>query len=225
VLVVEDDESIRDLVVMGIRYEGCDVAASAGGQAALSEAASFMPDLIVLDVMLPDVDGFEVCRRLRAAGCAAPIVFLTARRGLDDKLTGLSIGGDDYLTKPFSLQELLARIRVILRRCGQADQTPRRLRAADVELDEETYEAWRAGTPLRLTATEFRLLRYLMANAGRVVSKDQILDQVWNYGFDGTGAIVETYVYYLRRKLEVLGPPLIHTVRGVGYSLRVRPER
>jgi two-component system, OmpR family, response regulator len=221
VLVVEDEENIRQLVVLGLRYEGFEVAGAVDGKDALAQVAGFRPELIVLDVALPDLSGFEVCRRLRARGDEVPVVFLTARKALEDKLTGLTIGGDDYLTKPFSLHELHARIRVVLRRMRSDPETAQdRLRVADVELDGDTHEVWRAGTPLQLTATEFRLLRFLLANAGRVVSKAQILDDVWEYDFNGTAAIVETYIYYLRRKLDKLGPPLIHTVRGVGYSLR-----
>jgi two-component system, OmpR family, response regulator len=220
VLVVDDEEAIRDLVAIGLRYEGFEVTTAASGHSALEQAERFRPDLIVLDVMLPDLDGFEVSRRLQAAGARAPIVFLTARKAMEDKLTGLTIGGDDYVTKPFSLQELHARVRVVLRRTRPATVEAARLRAADVELDDEAHEAWRAGRRLELTPTEFRLLRYLAANAGRVLSKAQILDHVWDYSFDGSGAIVETYVYYLRKKLDALGPPLIRTVRGVGYTLR-----
>jgi two-component system OmpR family response regulator len=226
VLVVEDEESIRQLVVLGLRYEGFEVAAAVDGKDALAQVTRFRPELIVLDVVLPDLSGFEVCRRLRADRDPVPVVFLTARKGIEDKLTGLTIGGDDYLTKPFSLHELHARIRVVLRRTRPDPQPVRdRLRVADLELDGDTHQVWRAGTPLRLTAKEFRVLRFLMANAGRVVSKAQILDHVWEYEFDGTGAIVETYVYYLRRKLDQLGPPLIRTVRGAGYSLRPPGER
>lgn len=216
--MVEDEENIRDLVAMGLRYEGYEVAAVADGRGALDQVPEFRPDLIVLDVVLPDLDGFEVCRRVQLMA-PVPVVFLTARRTLDDKLTGLTIGGDDYLTKPFSLKELHARVRVVLRRTRAGGDAERRmLRSGDLELDEGACEARRAGVRLELTPTEFRLLRYLMVNAGQVVSKDQILEQVWDYDFNGNAQVVETYVYYLRRKLG--GPDLIRTVRGFGYSLR-----
>ncbi|HXA60267.1 MAG TPA: response regulator transcription factor [Streptosporangiaceae bacterium] len=208
---MEDEESIRELVVMGLKYEGYEVAEAATGAAALRAVRSFKPDLVILDVMLSDLDGFEVCRRLNGS---APVIFLTARRTLDDKLRGLTIGADDYLTKPFSLQELHARVRIVLRRTS-ADPVVR-LRVAGLELDEGTCEAWRDGRSLVLTPTEFRLLRCLMANAGQVLSKEQILDQVWGYGYNVQ--LVETYVYYLRRKLGE--PHLVRTVRGFGYTLR-----
>lgn len=215
--MVEDEENISDLVTMALRYEGYEVAAVADGRGALDSVRTFRPDLIVLDVVLPDLDGFEVCRRVQLIA-PVPVVFLTARRTLEDKLTGLTIGGDDYLTKPFSLKELHARIRVVLRRTHAGGDRERRLRSGDVELDDRACAASRAGVPLKLTPTEFRLLRYLMVNAGQVVSKDQILEQVWDYGFDGNAQVVETYIYYLRRKLGTPDP--IRTVRGFGYSLQ-----
>jgi len=183
---------------------------------------TFRPDLIVLDVMMPGLDGFEVCRRLRADGERAPVVFLTARKELDDRLTGLTIGGDDYLAKPFSFEELVARIRVVLRR-HQPDtgNASGRLSLADLELDEDTHEVIRAGQPVELTRTEFRLLRYLLMNAGRVLSRAQILDHVWDYDFGGDASVLETYISYLRRKVDRAEPQLIHTVRGVGYVMRV----
>lgn len=220
VLVVDDEPNITDLVATTLRYEGFDVQAAADGRSALALTETFRPDLIVLDVMLPDLDGFEVVRRLRNERCAVPVLFLTARDAVEDRVRGLTTGGDDYLTKPFSLEELVARARAILRRMEHAPETAK-LAFADLELDEDTHEVWRAGMPLELTATEFNLLRYLLANARRVVSKTQILDHVWNYDFGGDANIVETYVSYLRKKVDAVDPPLIHTIRGVGYSLRL----
>jgi two-component system OmpR family response regulator len=178
---------------------------------------------VVLDVMLPDLDGFEVARRLRDANRAVPVLFLTARDAVQDRISGLTVGGDDYVTKPFSLEEVVLRIRAILRRCRVEPATAEStvLRYADLELDEEAHEVRRSGRRIELSPTEFKLLRYLLANAGRVVSKAQILDRVWSYDFGGEGRIVESYVYYLRRKIDNLGPPLIHTIRGVGYVLRL----
>ena len=219
ILVVDDEAYITDLVSMALRYEGFEVAAARTGREALAAAESFRPDLVVLDVMLPDMEGLEVCRRLRD-GDGMPVVFLTARDATEDKITGLTVGGDDYVTKPFSLEELVARIRAVLRRTRPAAESGR-LRFADLELDEDTYEVWRQGTPVQLTSTEFKLLRYLVRNARRVVSKAQILDAVWQYDFGGNDNIVETYVSYLRRKIDRFDPPLIHTVRRVGYSLRL----
>jgi two-component system OmpR family response regulator len=220
ILVVDDEAYITDLVRMALRYEGFEVAAAATGRQALTEAARFEPDLVVLDLMLPDMEGLEVCRRLRAAQGPVPVVFLTAKDATEDKVAGLTVGGDDYVTKPFSLEELVARIRAVLRRTRPAP-SPGRLRFADLELDEDTHEVWRQETPIQLTATEFKLLRYLVRNARRVVSKAQILDSVWHYDFGGNDNIVETYVSYLRRKVDRFHPPLIHTVRGAGYSLRL----
>ncbi len=219
ILVVDDEPSIVDSVATSLRYEGFDVEEATNGRSALAAAQERTPDLIVLDVMLPDLDGIEVTRRLRADGIRVPVVFLTARDALDDKLTGLTVGGDDYVTKPFSLAELIARIRVILRR-SLGDEDDGVLRFSDVELDEGTHEVRRAGIPIQLTATEFNLLRYFLLNPRRVLSKPQILDHVWHYDFDGEPNVVETYVSYLRKKLEKHGPPLIHTIRLVGYTLR-----
>ena len=221
ILVVDDEENIRELLAMGLRYEGFDVEAVDGGRAALSLVPKFRPELIVLDVMMPDLDGFEVCKRLQADGVRAPVIFLTARKALEDRLTGLTIGADDYLTKPFSFEELLARIRIILRRLGKSANAPKRVVFADLELDEDAHEVWRAGERIDLTPTEFNLLHYLLANTGRVLSKQQILDNVWQYDFNGDASVVETYVYYLRKKIDAVEPPLIHTVRGVGYALRL----
>jgi two-component system OmpR family response regulator len=220
VLVVDDEDSITDLVATALRYVGFEVAVAANGRQALERAATFRPELVVLDVMLPDLNGFEVVRRLRADGVRVPIVFLTARDATEDKVAGLTIGGDDYVTKPFSLEELVARVRAVLRRTvGGAEQSGR-LQIADLELDEDSHQVWRAGQPVELTATEFKLLRYLMMNARRVLSKAQILDHVWNYDFGGDGSIVETYISYLRKKVDATEPRLIQTVRGVGYTLR-----
>lgn len=222
VLVVDDDENIRDLVAMGLRYEGFVVEAQGGGRAALAAVPRFRPDLIVMDVMMPDLDGFEVCRRLHADGERAPVIFLTARKGMEDKLKGLTIGGDDYLTKPFSFDELFARVRVVLRRMARSGDQP--LCFADLELDEDAHEVHRQGRRVELTPTEFNLLHFLMVNAKRVLSKSQILDHVWDYDANREATVVETYVYYLRKKIDAFAPPLIHTVRGVGYTLRLPSE-
>ncbi len=224
VLVVDDEPSITDLVSMALRYEQFDVRVASNGREALDAVEQFAPDLAVLDIMMPGIDGFEVARRLRNAGSHLPILFLTARDATEDKIRGLTLGGDDYVTKPFSVEELVARIRAILRRAQPAAASPSRLAFADLELDDDTHEVWRAGREIELTATEFKLLRYLLLNARRVLSKDQILDHVWNYDFGGNANIVETYVSYLRRKVDGEGAPLIHTVRGVGYSLRLPKE-
>ena len=220
VLVVDDEAYITDLVGMALRYEGFDVAVAASGWEALTRAGEFRPDLLVLDVVLPDVDGIEVCARLRRDGIQAPVVFLTARDATEDKIAGLTVGGDDYVTKPFSLEELIARVRAVLRRTRPGDR-PARLVFADLEIDEDAHQASRGGEPLDLRPTEYKLLRYLVLNGGRVLSKAQILDHVWNYDFGGNAGVVETYVSYLRRKLDRRGPPLIQTVRGVGYVLRL----
>jgi two-component system OmpR family response regulator len=223
ILVVDDEPRITDLVAMALRYEGFEVETAATGRAALKKVDEFRPALIVLDVMLPDMDGFAVTERLAADRVKVPILFLTARDAVEDKVRGLTLGGDDYVTKPFSIEELVARIRALLRRTDPvAESGP--LVFVDLELDDQTHEVRRAGTPVELTATEFRLLRYLMQNAPRVLSKAQILDHVWNYDFGGDANIVETYVSYLRRKVDGVGSPLIHTVRGVGYRLAAPRE-
>jgi two-component system, OmpR family, response regulator len=219
ILVVDDEPSIVDAVATALRYEGFDVRVAVTGRAALSAAQEAPPDLIVLDVMLPDLDGLEVTRRLRADGIKVPILFLTARDSMDDKLAGLAIGGDDYVTKPFSLAEVVARTRAILRRT-QDDSDNKSLQFADVVMDEDTHQVWRAGAAINLTATEFSLLRFFLQNPKRVLSKTQILDHVWHYDFGGDSNVVETYVSYLRKKLDQHGPPLIHTIRLVGYALR-----
>ena len=218
--MVEDDPNIRELLSASLRFAGFAVDAVTTGTEAVTAARDIRPDLVVLDVMLPDLDGFEVIRRLRDAGVRTPVVFLTARDGTEDKIRGLTLGGDDYVTKPFSLEELTARIRAVLRRTG-GEREPSRLSFADLELDEETHEVTRGGATIPLSPTEFKLLRYLMLNAGRVLSKAQILDQVWNYDFRGDDSIVESYISYLRRKVDATEPRLIHTLRGVGYVLRL----
>src|SRR5512138_1886673 len=219
-LVVEDDPNILELLSASLRFAGFDVRSATSGSSALNAALEQRPDLVVLDVMLPDVDGFDVIKRLRSEGDRVPVVFLTARDGTDDKVRGLTLGGDDYVTKPFSLEELTARIRAVLRRTA-GDPGPNRLVFADLELDEETHEVMRAGQTVALSPTEFKLLRYLMLNAGRVLSKAQILDHVWKYDFRGDDSIVESYISYLRRKVDSVEPRLIHTLRGVGYVLRL----
>lgn len=219
-LVVEDDPNILELLSASLRFAGFDVATAISGSAALSAAKEHRPDLVVLDIMLPDLDGFEVIRLLREGGTRTPVVFLTARDATDDKIRGLTLGGDDYVTKPFSLEELTARIRAVLRRSTSGEQAPARLTFADLELDEEAHEVHRAGQRVQLSPTEFKLLRYLMLNANRVLSKAQILDHVWNYDFRGDDNIVESYISYLRRKVDNTQPRLIHTLRGVGYVLR-----
>jgi two-component system OmpR family response regulator len=223
-LVVDDEPDIVELLSAGLRYAGFEVAGATSGRQALAEARRFRPDLVVLDVMMPDLDGFEVLRRLRGDGARTPVLFLTARDATEDKIKGLTLGGDDYVTKPFSLAEVIARINAVLRRMderGGAGAGGARRTFADIELDEDTYEVWKAGLPVALSPTEFKLLRYLMDNAGRVVSKAQILDHVWQYDFGGDAGVVESYVSYLRKKVDTTEPRLIHTLRGVGYILRV----
>ena len=232
VLVVDDEPNIRELVQVALNFHGCSVTTGATGEDALQLAYAFDPDLIVLDVLLPDIDGFEVCRRLRSVANDVPVIFLTARDATVDTVTGLTIGGDDYITKPFSVEALVARVRAVLRRTdrrratetgengGHSDAT---LRVADLELDEDHWTVRRAGMPVELSPTEFRLLAYLMRNQGLMLTRKQLLDNVWGWEYAGQSQVLETYVSYLRRKLDPLGPPLIHTQRGVGYSLR--PER
>jgi two-component system OmpR family response regulator len=223
-LIVDDEPDIRDLLAASLRFAGFEVSTAADGQSALQAAAAHEPDLVVLDVMLPDLDGFAVTRRLRERGQHAPVLFLTARDATADKVTGLTVGGDDYVTKPFSLDEVVARIRAILRRTATEPDTAL-LRYADLELDDDAHEVRRAGRLVELSPTEFALLRYLMTNAGRVLSKTQIRDHVWEYSWGGDLNIVESYISYLRRKVDRDAdghplPPLIHTKRGVGYLLR-----
>ena len=223
ILVVDDESSIRDLISTSLRFVGFEVRNAASGSEALTVAEEFKPHAVVLDVMLPDLDGFEVCRQIRSEGLNVGVLFLTAKDGMEDKVSGLTIGGDDYMTKPFSLEELVARLRALLRRTGATEVMPdeEKIRFADLELDEATHEVRRAGNLIDLSPTEFLLLRYLMINADRVVSKAQILDHVWQYDFRGDMGIVETYVSYLRKKIDIYEPALIHTVRGVGYRLRL----
>ena len=224
VLVVDDEANLAEVVTMALRFQGFTVETAATGREALAAVASFKPHLLVLDVMLPDMEGFEVAKRLGAQRAGVPIIFLTARDATEDKVRGLSGGGDDYMTKPFSLEELVARIRTILRRTGQATAESSRLVFEDLELDEESREVTRAGEPIELTATEYRLLRYLMLNPRRVMTRAQLLDHVWNYDFGGDGRVLETYISYLRKKLDAHGQSLIRTVRGVGYALQA-PRR
>ncbi len=220
VLVVDDEPSIVDAVATSLRYEGYDVEEATSGRAALVAAQERPPDMIVLDVMLPDLDGLEVTRRLRSDGIRAPVLFLTARDSLEDKIAGLTVGGDDYVTKPFALAEIIARTRALLRRAGVERGDDGTLRFADLEMDEGAHEVRRNGNRIQLTATEFNLLRFFLRNPRQVLSKAQILDNVWHYDFGGEANVVETYVSYLRKKLERHGPPLIHTIRLVGYTLR-----
>ncbi|MGZ4149104.1 MAG: response regulator transcription factor [Actinomycetota bacterium] len=224
VLVVDDERNITDLVVTALRYERFEAVAAADGREALKLVDSFHPDLVVLDVMLPDLDGFQVQQRLAERGERIPVLFLTARDATEDKVRGLTIGGDDYLTKPFSLEELVARIRAVLRRVGERAPERSRLAFADLVMDEDAHEVTRGGAALDLTPTEFALLRFLLLNPRRVLSKDQILDHVWHYDFGGDASIVETYISYLRKKVDSVEPRLIHTVRGVGYTLRLPRE-
>ena len=225
VLVVDDEAPITELLSTALRYMGYEVMTAGTGSAALESASKNPPDLVVLDVMLPDIDGFEVCRRLREDGDFVPVIFLTARDAEDDRVTGFIRGGDDYVTKPFSLEELTLRIAALLRRTrvtggagGVTDS--QRLKYRDLEMDEDRHQVWRAGAEVRLSPTEFRLLRYLLLNAERVLSKQQILDHVWQYDFNGDDNVVETYISYLRRKLDAGHDKLIRTVRGFGYTLR-----
>ena len=220
-LVVDDEPFLRDAVAASLRFLGFEVTAAETGSEALRLARNGRFDLVVLDVMLPDTDGFEVVRRLRADGSRIPVIFLTARDTQADKVTGLTIGGDDYLTKPFGLEELAARIRTVLRRTRPAANAEPVLTFADIELDQDSYEVRRAGHLLELSPTEFRLLRYLMLNPGRVLTRAQLLAHVWDYDFGGSSTVVSTYVAYLRRKLAQYGPDVIHTQRGIGYSLRL----
>jgi two-component system OmpR family response regulator len=223
ILVVDDESSISDLISTSLRFVGFEVRTAATGSEALTVAEEFKPHAVVLDVMLPDSDGFEVCRQLRSEGLNVGVLFLTAKDGMEDKVAGLTIGGDDYMTKPFSLEELVARLRALLRRIGVAEinTDDEKIRFADLELNEATHEVRRGGVLLEMSPTEFQLLRYLLINADRVVSKSQILDHVWQYDFRGDAGIVETYISYLRKKIDTFDPPLIHTVRGVGYRLRL----
>ncbi len=218
-LLVDDEDNLRSMLEAALRYEGFDVRAAASGRDTLAVLEERLPDLILLDVMMPDLDGFEVCRRLRNDGVRTPVLFLTARDATDDKVRGLMLGGDDYLVKPFSLDELVARITAVLRRSGLM-RGGALLRCADLEMDDDAHVVRRGGVEAPLSPTEYTLLRFLLANQGRVLSKPQILDHVWEYDFGGDGGIVETYIGYLRKKIDQVEPRLIHTVRGFGYALR-----
>jgi len=225
ILVVDDEPYITDLLSAALRFEGFAVEVASNGADAVALAQRTRHDLLLLDVMLPDITGTDVCRRLRDSGIETPVLFLTARDGTEDKVIGLTVGADDYVTKPFSLDELVARIRAVLRRTGRSTVNgERRLVFADLEMDDDTHEVWRQETLLDLTATEFSLLRYMLENARRVLPKAEILDHVWSYDFEGDPNIVETYVSYLRKKVDKFDPPLIHTIRGVGYTLRLPRE-
>lgn len=222
VLVVDDEASLTDLLQMALRYEGWEIKTAADGSSAIATARDFRPDAIVLDIMLPDIDGLQVLQRLRADGNDVPVLFLTAKDALDDRIAGLTAGGDDYVTKPFSLEEVVARLRGLIRRSTltvDANESPV-LVVGDLELDEDSHEVRRAGRLIELTATEFELLRYLMRNPRRVVSKSQILDRVWDYDFGGKSSVVEIYISYLRKKIDAEGAPMLHTVRGAGYMIK-----
>ncbi|HET9105032.1 MAG TPA: response regulator transcription factor [Solirubrobacteraceae bacterium] len=223
VLVVEDEPGIADVVAMALRFNGFDVRSEGTGDSALRTTREWLPDALILDVMLPDMDGFEVASRLGSERLDIPILFLTARDALEDRLRGLTTGGD-YLTKPFSLEELIARLRNLLRRSGTLAETSGRLTFADLEMDDDAREVTRGGRPVALTATEYRLLRYLLLNPRRVLTRAQLLDHVWSYDFDGDAGVLETYMSYLRKKVDAGHVPLLHTVRGVGYVLRLPPE-
>ena len=228
VLVVDDEAHITELVSMGLTYNGFDVERAGSGRAALDAIDRSRPDLVVLDVMLPDLDGFEVARRLRqaeGAGTRVPVIFLTAKDTTADKVEGLRLGSDDYVTKPFSIEELIERVKAVLRRSAGTGPGEHKLSYADLDLDEDTREVWRSGAFIELTPTEYKLLHYLLSNARRVLTRDQILEHVWDYTFAGNASVLETYISYLRHKIDAFDPPLIHTVRGVGYSLRLPPDR
>jgi two-component system OmpR family response regulator len=218
-LLVDDEDNLRSMLQAALQHHGYDVHPVAAGREAMASVPEVRPDLIVLDVMLPDLDGFEVCRRLRSEGVRTPVLFLTARDSTDDKVRGLTLGGDDYLAKPFSLEELVARIDAVLRRAG-ATREGSVLRCADLEIDDDAHRVRRAGEEVALSPTEYNLLHYLLVNQGRALSRSQILDHVWHYDFGGDSGVVETYIGYLRRKIDNVEPRLIHTIRGIGYSLR-----
>jgi two-component system OmpR family response regulator len=220
-LLVDDEDNLRSMLEAALRHLGFEVFPVANGRDAIAAVDDVKPDVVVLDVMLPDLDGFEVCRRLRSEGVKTPVVFLTAKDATEDKVRGLTLGGDDYLVKPFSLEELVARINAVLRRAGLA-QDGEVLSCADLEMHDDAHRVLRGGLEVALSPTEYNLLHYLLVNQGRVMSKSQILDHVWQYDFGGDGGVVETYIGYLRKKLDTSDPRLIHTIRGVGYSLRER---
>ncbi|KQM60793.1 response regulator transcription factor [Agreia sp. Leaf210] len=221
-LVVDDEATLTDLLQMALRYEGWEVRTAGDGQTALRTAREFKPDVVVLDIMLPDIDGLAVLQRLRADGQETPVLFLTAKDALDDRIAGLTAGGDDYVTKPFSLDELVARLRGLIRRSTLTltDAFDPEVVIGDLVLNEDSHEVHRGGVPIELTATEFELLRFLMRNPRRVLSKAQILDRVWSYDFGGRSSVVEIYISYLRKKVDAGRPPMIHTVRGAGYILK-----
>ncbi|WP_308116461.1 response regulator transcription factor [Microbacterium sp. EST19A] len=220
-LVVDDEANLSDLLRMALTNEGWDARTASNGQEALNLVREFAPDLLVLDIMMPGLDGMEVLKRVRAGGNDVPVLFLTAKDAVEDRIAGITAGGDDYLTKPFNLEEVIVRLRGMARRhVAVAAESDPRLQVGDLTLDEETYEVERAGEPIKLTAKEFELLRYLMQNPRRVLSRAQILDHVWSYDFGGTSSVVEIYISYLRKKIDTVGEPLIHTVRGVGYTIK-----
>ena len=224
VLVVDDELNLTELLSMALRYEGWDVRTASTGMAAVRAAREFGPDAVALDMMLPDFDGLEVLRRMRAHHPNLPVLFLTAKDAVEDRVAGLTAGGDDYVTKPFSLEEVVARLRALMRRTAvMAEESSSLLTVGDLSLDEDSHEVTRAGQPIQLTATEFELLRYLMRNPKRVLSKAQILDRVWNYDFGGQANVVELYISYLRKKIDAGREPMIHTMRGVGYVLKPAP--
>ncbi|MDF0528343.1 response regulator transcription factor [Tsukamurella sp. 8F] len=221
VLVVDDESSIVELLQVSLKFQGFDVTTAQDGPAAIDRARTFKPDVMILDIMMPGMDGLGLLKRLRQDGVEAPALFLTAKDSVEDKVAGLTLGGDDYVTKPFSLEEVVARVNVLLRRSGFGEDEERtRITFADIELDDETHEVWKAGRLVSLSPTEFTLLRYFMVNAGVVLSKPRILDHVWHYDFGGEVNVVESYVSYLRRKVDTGDKRLIHTLRGVGYVLR-----
>jgi len=222
VLVVDDEHNLTELLSMALRYEGWEVRSAGTGMAAVRAAREFEPDAVALDMMLPDMDGLEVLRRMREHNDRLPVLFLTARDAVEDRIAGLTAGGDDYVTKPFSLEEVVARLRALMRRTVlvATEEDDSRLVVGDLTLDEDSHEVTRAGAQIQLTATEFELLRYLMRNPKRVLSKAQILDRVWNYDFGGQANVVELYISYLRKKIDAGRDPMIHTMRGVGYVLK-----
>ncbi len=224
VLVVDDEDYITDVLSTGLRFLGFDVAVARNGLDAIARVIDVRPDIMLLDVAMPGCDGFEVCRRLRSDGVQVPIIFLTARDASEDKVSGLRLGGDDYVTKPFGLEEIVARIEAVLRRSSGTPRRVTRLTVGDLVLDDEAHDVRRGDERIELSATEYRVLRYLMLNAGRVLSKSQILEHVWQYDFEGESTVVETYISYLRKKVDQRDPPLIHTVRGFGYVLRTEAD-
>ncbi|MEV5833461.1 response regulator transcription factor [Nocardia sp. NPDC052112] len=228
ILVIDDEPMIVELLAVSLRFQGFEVVTATSGTDGLDKVRRFRPDALIVDVMMPGMDGFGLLRRLRADGVDAPVLCLSARDEVDDRLTGLSLGADDYVTKPFSLEEVIARLRAILRRSGRdtATDLSSRITVGDIELDEDSHEVWKAGVPVALSPTEFTLLRYFMVNSGKVLSKTKILDHVWRYDFGGDAGVVESYVSYLRRKVDTTEPKLIHTLRSVGYVLRApQPSR